>query len=384
MTGARWLFSASALLALSCPAFAAEPSDDSAIDARKIHIEHLGGTSRDERAVAAALAWLAAQQLPDGGWSFVYEPDSPRPHHANPGTLRDARNLATAMALLPFAAAGQNHQDHRGKYRPNVDRGIQFLLRHASKHPQGLSFEDAGGGPFAHALATLVLCEIYARTRDQELYPSVQSACDYIAATQDQSTGGWRHRRDKPPGIMLATWNVLALKSAYMAYLKIDNPMVVRASKFMQSLQGEEGASFGMTEPGDEPAATAAGLLCRVYLGLKRKDPVGVAGLKRLDKAGPAEQDLVHNFFCTILLRMAGGDEWDRWNKRLRDPLVDSQAKSGDDKGSWYFARSREGKWGGRLYSTVMAALTLEVDFRHLSVFDGHWRVPLEQEDFPL
>jgi hypothetical protein len=42
------------------------------------------------------------------------------------------------------------------------------------------------------------------------------------------------------------------------------------------------------------------------------------------------------------------------------------------------------GKWGGRLYSTVMAALTLEVHFRFLSVFDGHWHVPLEQEDFPL
>jgi hypothetical protein len=149
-------------------------------------------------------------------------------------------------------------------------------------------------------------------------------------------------------------------------------------------LQGEESASFGMTEPGDDPAATAAGLLCRVYMGLKRKDPVGMAGLKRLDEAGPAEQDLVHNLFATILLRMAGGDEWDRWRERLRDPLAESQAKIGDDKGSWYFPKSRGGKWGGRLYSTVMAALTLEVHFRYLSVFDGHWRVPLEDEEFPL
>jgi hypothetical protein len=40
--------------------------------------------------------------------------------------------------------------------------------------------------------------------------------------------------------------------------------------------------------------------------------------------------------------------------------------------GGWYFPKSRGGKWGGCLYSTVMAALTLEVYFRHLNVFDGH------------
>lgn len=62
-------------------------------------------TTPEGRAVAAALRWLAAHQLPDGGWSF---------HHAlapgcrgkcrNQGDLDEARIAATGLALLPFLA----------------------------------------------------------------------------------------------------------------------------------------------------------------------------------------------------------------------------------------------------------------------------------------
>jgi hypothetical protein len=381
MIRGRWFLSVTGLLVLSGTAFPSPQSDDSPGDVRITIHDHI---SADERTLTAALEWLAGEQAPDGGWSFVYEPNAPTPRRANPGTLKNARNLATAMALLPLVEAGHTHLTRDGKFTTNIKQGMRFLLHNAKRKPLGLSFEDTDSGPFAHALATLVLCEIYARTRDKDLQGPVQSAADYIAATQDRSTGGWRHHPDMRPGVMLATWNVLTLKSAHLAYLKVDPAMVVRADKFIRSLQAKEGAAFGMTKPGDDPAATAAGLLCRMLMGLKRDDPVGVAGLKRLDAAGPAKHDLVHNLFATILLGKAGGHEWNRWVKRLREPLVDAQVKGGRDHGSWHFPKSRGGKWGGRLYSTVMAALMLEDYPAYPSVFGGYWRAPQEPEDFPL
>jgi hypothetical protein len=49
----------------------------------------------------------------------------------------------------------------------------------------------------------------------------------------------------------------------------------------------------------------------------------------------------------------------------VRDQLIKSQVKAGDDRGSWYFTGGYEGKAGGRVYCTAMAAMTLEVYYRY-------------------
>ena len=61
-----------------------------------------------------------------------------------------------------------------------------------------------------------------------------------------------------------------------------------------------------------------------------------------------------------------GGAEWDRWNGRLRDDLIAWQGVEGDDKGSWA-PRDRDdySKAGGRLLTTCLATLTLEVYYRY-------------------
>ena len=64
-----------------------------------------------------------------------------------------------------------------------------------------------------------------------------------------------------------------------------------------------------------------------------------------------------------------GGSEWDRWNGRLRDDLIAWQEKDGDAKGSWA-PRDRDdySRAGGRLLTTCLATLTLEVYYRYHSL----------------
>ncbi|GAF68457.1 unnamed protein product, partial [marine sediment metagenome] len=96
--------------------------------ARKALVAKYGGTPQSEKAVAAALAWLANHQFADGGWSFAHHL-SPRCHGRcrNPCNPRfaSARNAATGLALLPFLGAGQTHKD--GKYQKVVRAGLYFL-----------------------------------------------------------------------------------------------------------------------------------------------------------------------------------------------------------------------------------------------------------------
>ncbi|MCX7427341.1 MAG: DnaJ domain-containing protein, partial [Planctomycetia bacterium] len=94
--------------------------------ARKGLVAKYGGSKGSEAAVGAALVWLAAHQMPDGGWTFAHQL-GPRCHGQcrDPGLLTNARNAATGLALLPFLGAGQTHK--KGEYQKVVQAGLNFL-----------------------------------------------------------------------------------------------------------------------------------------------------------------------------------------------------------------------------------------------------------------
>jgi hypothetical protein len=64
-----------------------------------------------------------------------------------------------------------------------------------------------------------------------------------------------------------------------------------------------------------------------------------------------------------------GGPEWEEWNRQIRDTLVRAQRKDGPFAGSWD-PRTQWGGYGGRVYSTAIATLTLEVYYRFLPFYN--------------
>ncbi len=87
-----------------------------------------------------------------------------------------------------------------------------------------------------------------------------------------------------------------------------------------------------------------------------------------MDTKGPDFSSMYYNYYATQVMHHYGGAPWERWNERMRDKLIDSQSKKGHEKGSWMFAGGH-GKSAGRLYMTSMAAMMLEVYYRHMPLY---------------
>jgi len=349
-------------------------------------VARAGATQASESTVADALKWMAQHQLPDGSWSFRHGGASGG--YGNPGTWPSTTG-ATGLALLPFLGAGQTHMT--GKYKATVVRGLKYLVGQMKVTPQGGDLRGESTAYVWQAVGTLALCEAYAMTHDKGLLEPAQRAIDFIAATQDEKTGAWPSKPGRKPDTVVTAWQIMALKSAHMAYLKVPEETVERADRYLFSAAQEDGARYGRHGPDDvDDTATAAALLCRLYLGRKnaltgsvlgsgnlplaRPDreppaPPLERGVKHLSGPGPAEHDVMRNYFITQLLRQTEGEPWKQWHQQVRDRLVKAQAGSGPDAGSWYDADAPCATNGGRLWQTALAILTLEVYYRHLPIY---------------
>ena len=345
--------------------------------ARRALVAQHGGTAESEAAVAAALRWLAAVQLPDGGWSFDHRlgPPNEARRSRDPGNLQDARNGATAMGVLPFLGAGQTHVE--GSYQRNVQGALAYLVN--SMKSNG-SLHESGGTMYSHGLAAIALTEAFGMTNDRALMAPAQASLNFISYAQDPVGGGWRYQVRQPGDTSVVGWKLMALKSGHMAYLQV-NPNTIRgAERFLDSVAMSNGAYYGYTSPARRSTMTSIGLLCRMYLGWTLEHEGLQEGVRYLSDRGPSRSDMYYNYYATQVMRQVGGEYWEKWNEEMRDYLVRTQVKEGPEKGSWHFDCNRGGVRGGRLYNTSLATLILEVYYRHLPIYQQQ----ATTDEFPL
>lgn len=322
-----------------------------------------GGTPESEEAVERGLRWIAAHQSPDGGWTFDLKKSYCAGLCANPGT-EASTTAATAIALLPFLGAGYTHT--QGEHRETVRKGLYYLLRRGRATPEGLDLRE--GTMYAQGLAAIALCEAYAMTRDEALRDPAASAIRYIHAAQDRRGGGWRYAPGEPGDTTVTGWQWMALKSGQLAGLPVSRSTLYAADRFLDSVQSDGGAQYGYLTPEARRATTAVGLLCRMYGGWTRGHPALAKGVSHLSTWGPSPVDIYYNYYATQVLRHWGGSDWKFWNRPMRDHLVSTQAVQGHENGSWYFD-DEHSRVGGRLYTTAMAVMILEVYYRYLPLY---------------
>ena len=284
----------------------------------------------------------------------------------NSGTASSA-TAATGIALLPFLGAGCTHRD--GDYQDTVKRGLYSLGALAVVTPQGIDLRG-GGTMYAQALASIALCEAYGMTKDEALKEIAQGALRFIVYAQNVEGGGWRYTPGEPGDVTVTGWQLMALRSGQLAKLEVPSPTVGRIEKFLDSVQTDGGARYRyQTHRKPEPTTSAVGLLCRMYLGWGRDTPALYQGVAFLDKWGPSESNIYYNYYATQVLHFWEGPEWEKWNRQMRDYLIATQSTESHEAGSWHFP-DHYGDTGGRLYTTAMALMILEVYYRHMPLFE--------------
>lgn len=324
-----------------------------------------GGSDASEIAVARGLRWLAAHQREDGSWHFNHLQDGVCKYCRNPGT-HGSTTASTGLALLPFLGAGQTHL--RGEYQETVRKGLEFLKKRTIATPLGGDLQD-GVNLYSQGIATLALCEAYAMTRDPELASTCREAIRFIVNAQDKNGGGWRYFPGQVGDTTVTGWMLMALKSGQLTYVPVSPEVWTGAKRYLDFVQDDGGAAYGYQAPSKQDATmTAIGLLCRMYGGWPRSQAALARGVRMLSKRGPSEHDLYYDYYATQVLRHYGGPEWTDWNLKMREFLINTQAKEGHPSGSWYFA-DKHGDQGGRVYNTAMALLILEVYYRHLPIY---------------
>ncbi len=146
---------------------------------------------------------------------------------------------------------------------------------------------------------------------------------------------------------------MLSLIAAKRSQIELHTNTLPRAKKFLMSTCTDRDYWFGYKRPPGEPTTTAIGLTLMLYLGESPEYTPFYNALTKLSERGPTLNNIYHDYYATLALHHSRHPDWDRWNTKLRDHLVATQAKSGHEKGSWHF-KDRWGDIGGRLYTTAM------------------------------
>lgn len=336
---------------------------------RQQMLQKYGGTAGSESAVGKALKWLASRQRPDGSWDFADVGPC-----TSPGRISNPIG-GTAYALLPFLASGSTHRS--GPWKSQVQGGLQYLARVGISVPAGydlrgvLNQRDDDPEPnyayYVQGAAVLALCEAYGMTGDRQLRPVCESAVRFLVNSQDPRGGGWRYVPQQAGSTSCTAIQVMALKAAEKAGIAVPEAVWRGIGLYLDSVavDGEGRYGYEVQKRTYEGSVTAMALLSRMYLGCQRDEKDLRKGVMLLDKKGPYD-NLYYCYFATQVLRNWGGEPWERWNGRLRDDLVAWQEQSGDAEGSWSPRdRSDYSVSGGRLLTTCLATLTLEVYYRY-------------------
>ena len=364
------------------------------ISERETVIEKSGGSHESEASVAAALQWLAKRQNKDGSWSF-----SSRSEPGNSGV--------TGLALLPFLAAGYTHQPSKNNnYASVIKKGVDYILANRDSSSGRLFERNWPRGHFErvtnidntpdrtlNGLAACALAEAYELTHDAKIKLPAEEALRYIARTQEHE-GGWSFQQSRTSlrpsadgslnfsGFFISAdtsttgWQICALANDHDLLFNAQK----KTSQYLDKVGYKRAKDGGWSRYGymasegredayadSDAAMTAIGLLCQSYFGRSHLDLGQIDGAAFLSVKGPSRQHVYYNYFATMAMFELDGPDgplWEKWNATMHNLLINSQVKEGNDTGSWHFARC-EGFLEGRLMSTCLCALMLEVYYRY-------------------
>lgn len=363
-----------------------------------------GGKERPNE-VYAALKWLADHQNREGYWSATtFSADSTRTG-ARKTYNRDFVRVGdptgdqgwegsvdiglTGLALLCYTGDGQSHR--MGKFKETIRRGLLYLRK--------IQNTDGCFGPkddehfvYNHAIATMAMTELYGLESDRALHQVVKSAVDFIVTSQNPGLG-WRYGVQPTFNDSSVTgWMVLTLHVAEMAGIEFDHTKTYNGAAEWFKLVTVDVNGYPQTGY-DKPGSPCARLRSAAdYDNVPSMDSIHIMSMLFMNKAGIGDArlrsqagqivqelpqwkleklDYYYWYYASLALYQMGGSAWEKWEKPMTQVLLNSQrGLRPDEKGETERSLDEHGSWdpvdawgtaGGRVYSTAINCLTLQV-----------------------
>jgi hypothetical protein len=324
--------------------------------------------TRAATSAAGAALMAPAQKSIDKGLSYLAT------RQTNDGALGaggNGRNAAIcALAGMSWLASGST--PGRGPYGDNLARVSDYLLDHVEESGF-INVRDAvSHGPmYEHGFATLFLAEVYGMSPREDLRDKLVRAVDLIVRTQNDE-GGWRYQpRKADADISVTICQVMALRAARNAGLRVPNETIDRCVDYVKRCQNPDGGFRYMLSTGESAfPRSAAGVVALYSAGIYEGLEVdrGLAYLERfVPPGGPgglggwAAADAYFfygHYYAVQAMWQAGGPRWQRWYPAIRDVLVKNQQADG----AWMDATGPE-------YGAAMATIVLQMPDNSVPIF---------------
>ncbi|RME78148.1 MAG: hypothetical protein D6785_12240, partial [Planctomycetota bacterium] len=360
--------------------------------AKQALLKKYGGSRSSEQAVYFGLDWLKRHQDKDGKWSTAKFDVHCKGFRCK-GFGKGNHDVAlTGLALLAYLGAGHTHL--RGPFKNTVKKGLFWLKKKQKK--DGSFFNNM----YDHGIATFAIAEAYILTQECWLRKILQKGVDFICKAQTKDSG-WRYRPHAlDADISVSGWQIMALDSARKSpEIHVPLKNLIWAAKFLDNLKdiNNKGNFTGLTRyhldspqkvkeqnptnPNKKPkptggslATSAVGVYCRHLLGEPMDSSIIEKGIQYFAPKTPKKlysnhpqfkaQNRYFWYYAFLALFQKGGMWWKKWNHILPPLLIKDQQKQGCAKGS-FPPDLHWGHVGGRVYSTAISVLTLEVYYRY-------------------
>src|SRR5688500_17993873 len=227
------------------------------------------------------------------------------------------------------------------------------------------------GNMYDHAIGAFALGDAALMTGDPRYTEAATRACDFIIKAQHPESGGWRYAPGEFGDTSVFGWQIMALNRAEKVGFKIPDEARQRCLKYIDIASTGQHKMLAGYQPGAgaTPPMSAELLLTRILLG-QEFTPEGQKEvcdylLQNLPNEGAP--DVYYWYYGSLSLNQFQNDAWRTWNQRTRDTLIKLQRKEGPLDGSWD-TNMRWGDHAGRVYTTALSTLTLEVYYRYLDL----------------
>ena len=330
-------------------------------------------TIKGVKAVDRALNYLVKTQRPNGGWS-------------NSGGYGTYPAAMTALAGLALMASGSTPES--GPYSRNVTRAMNYLLRIAKSHDDGLL---AGPGSesrsmYGHGFSMLFLAQCYGTELNTEYEKTLKEVLDKGVALTAKSqsdlgppahAGGWIYTptSNGDEGSVTVT-QLQALRACRNAGIKVPGSTIDRAVAYLKHCQmADGGICYSARSRGSSrPSISAAAIACFYAAGVYDRKTGGkgmeaemieklVQYVRGAVNVGGGGSWGGHYFYTQFYLAQAwyqrGGKDWKGYYPQIRDRLIQTQ----NPDGSW------NGDSVGTTYGTALGSIILQLPYGYLPIY---------------